>query len=317
MRDLGKMTDNSTPHACPTSDAANQAGSFHVSMKPPLSFEKQLDLMVQRGLVVDDRELAIKRLSETNYYRLRGYWLTYEDNGRFLPGTTFENVWDTYALDSELRDWAWKAIAPVEIKARTLLAYHLSTECGPTAHEDVRYFRSTLAHAKSMESLTRERNRALKDGVPCVVHNVEKYGDLPIWAAVEIMSMGTVSQLYGNLDPSRSDVAKLVARGFNIKPFMLRSWLRHLTYVRNICGHHSRLYNRVMTTRAALLRADSRYDGDKEFPTIVVLRRIYERSWPDAWDGMVGELANVVGRHAGVDLSPMGFPDDWEKAVRR
>lgn len=45
------MTDNSTPHATRPSDGANQAGSFHVSMKPPLSFEKQLDLMAERGLV--------------------------------------------------------------------------------------------------------------------------------------------------------------------------------------------------------------------------------------------------------------------------
>ena len=313
---MGRTHINSTPHTTHGREA-NQAGSFHVSMKPPLSFDEQLDLMVERGLLVDNRELAIKRLSETNYYRLRGYWLTYEDGGRFLPGTTFDNVWDTYELDSELREWAWRAIAPIEIKARTLLAYHLSTACGPVAHEDVRYFKSARAHAKSMESLTRERNRALKDGVPCVVHNIERYGDLPIWAAIEILSMGTVSQLYGNLDPSKSDVSKLVAKGFGVKPFMLRSWLRHLTYVRNICGHHSRLYNRVMTIRAALLRVDSPYDSEKEFPTIVVLKRIYERSWPDTWGEMADELSGIVDRHAGVSLSPMGFPSGWESVLGR
>ena len=301
---------NSTPHAT-HEYGANQAGSFSISMKPPLSFEEQLDLMIGRGLIVNDRLLATRGLAESNYYRLRGYWLTYESGNRFKPGVTFEQIWDTYELDADLRNWMWHAIAPIEIKARTQFAYHMSRECGPIAHENARYFRSTQAHARSIASLTRERNRALKDGVPCVVHNIEKYGDLPIWAAVEKMSMGTISQLYGNLNPDNNNVAKLIAQNFRIKPFLLKSWLRHLTYIRNICGHHSRLYNRIITTRANLLKANSGYGGDKEFPTLLVLKRIYERSWPDRWSMLFEDLLNAFEQRPDVSLLPMGFPENW------
>lgn len=305
---------NSTPHAT-HEYGANPAGSFSISMKPPLSFEEQLDLMIGRGLIVNDRPLAIRRLAESNYYRLRGYWLTYEGDNRFKPGVTFEQIWDAYELDADLRNWIWRAIAPIEIKARTQFAYHMSRECGPIAHEDTRYFRSTQAHARSMASLARERNRAQKDGVPCVVHNIEKYGDLPIWAAVEIMSMGTVSQLYGNLNPDNSNVAKLIAQDFRVKPFLLKSRLRHLTYIRNICGHHSRLYNRIITTRANLLKVDSGYDGDKEFPTLLVLKRIYERSWPGRWSMLFENLLNAFEQHPDVSLLPMGFPENWRSML--
>lgn len=302
--------EDSTPHAT-HEYGANQAGSFSISMKPPLSLEEQLELMIGRGLIVNDRLLAIRRLSESNYYRLRGYWLTYEAGNRFKPGVAFEQIWDTYELDAELRNWMWRAIAPIEIKARAQFAYHMSRECGPIAHENARYFRSAQAHARSMASLERERNRALKDGVPCVVHNIDKYGDLPIWAAVEIMSMGTVSQLYGNLNPDNSNVAKLVAQDFRIKPFLLKSWLRHLTYIRNICGHHGRLFNRIITTRANLLKTDSRLDGDKEFPTLLVLKRVYERSWPGRWSMLLENLSNAFEQHPDVPLLPMGFPENW------
>lgn len=284
-------------------------------MKSPLSFKDQLALMRERGLAIPDEDSALKRLSESNYYRLRGYWLTYENEDRFLRGTTFDTIWDTYCLDIELREWMWRAIAPIEIKARTLFAYHMAMECGPVAHEDSRFFKSPQAHSKSMESLARETKRAQKSGVPCVVHNIEKYGDLPIWAAVEIMSMGTVSQLYGNLDPKKSNVSKLIARDFGVKPFLLKSWLRHLTYIRNICGHHSRLYNRIMTTRAKMIDADSSYDGNKEFPTILVLRRIYERSWPDRWPALVDDLSAIFSRYPEVPLRPMGFPENWHEVL--
>ncbi|MDM8163045.1 Abi family protein [Collinsella intestinalis] len=312
---MGNNALDSTPRATHES-GANQAGSFFTPMKPPLSFTDQLELMRNRGLTVGDEELALRRLSETNYYRLRGYWLTYELNGRFIPGTTFDSIWDTYELDCALRTWVWETIAPIEIKARTLFAYHMSMECGALAHEDNRYFKNTIAHAHSMESLTRERNRALRDGVPCVVHNIEKYGDLPIWAAVEIMSMGTVSQLYGNLDSAKSGVAKSIANGFGVKPFILKSWLRHLTYIRNICGHHSRLYNRIMTTRANLLKRDSRHDSDKEFPTFLVLKRIYEQSWPKQWPSRLNGLDAAISKHGGVSLQPMRFPEEWRDILK-
>mgnify|MGYP005761415855 FL=1 len=312
---MGIMGSDSTPHATHDS-GANQAGSFSISMKPPLSFSDQLSLMESRGLIVDDRASALKHLAESNYYRLRGYWLTYEQGDGFVPGTTFDEIWETYLFDNELRDWVWRAIAPVEIKARTLFAYHMAMECGPVSHEDNRLFRSTMAHARSMESLAREKNRALRDGVPCVIHNIEKYGDLPIWAAVEIMSMGTVSQLYGNLDQSKSGVSRLIAKDFEVKPFILRSWLRHLTYIRNICGHHSRLYNRVMTARANLLKADARYDSDKEFPTFIVLKRIYERSWPERWQSMLDGLDDIISSHERISLSPMRFPSGWREILK-
>lgn len=86
---------------------------------------------------------------------------------------------------------------------------------------------------------------------------MDKYGKLPVWAAVECMSLGTLSMLYGNLDPdtgtsdSSRGVQAEVAEAFGTKPYYLRSWMHHLTTVRNIAAHHDRFYNRVMTIRPA------------------------------------------------------------------
>lgn len=311
---------NSTPHASSGNVAANQAGSSFAAMKPATSYGEQVALMESRGLAIGDRALAMRRLSDANYYRLRGYWLTFERDGRFLPGTTFEDIWDAYELDDELRLWAWRAIEPIEVKARTSLAHHLSRACGPAAHEDASLFRSARSHAHSMDNLRREVKRAIDGRVPCVIHNMEKYGRLPMWAAVEVMTMGTVSQLYGNLGTAAAygdgtEVSRAVASDFGIRPYYIKSWLRHLTYVRNICGHHSRLYNRVMTTRAAMLKRDAALDGPKEFPTLVVLRRLYERSWPENWQALASSLAEMTGRHERTSLRPMGFPENWKDVL--
>lgn len=314
------MAIDSTPHAS-IHDAANQAGSFSfLPMKPALSYDEQLQRIRERGLIVSDEAKAISWLSDTNYYRIRGYWSAFEHDGTFMSGTALDDIMQAYQLDQGLRLWLWHAIGPIEIKARTSLAYHLGMACGPLAHEDPNNFISTAAHFRSVKGFMKELERAKRNGVPCVVHNLNKYGDLPIWAAVEIMSMGTVSQMYGNLSnkAAYSDgttVAKAVARDFAIKQFHLKSWLRHLTYIRNLCGHHSRIYNRTMTTKATLLKVDAAYDGPKTFPTVITLMRMYERLWPEKWIDMSHKLASIVDTHSSVPIDPLGFPDDWETII--
>ncbi|WP_102372434.1 Abi family protein [Enorma phocaeensis] len=313
----GINNTDSTPHA--RGNAANQAGSSSFRPLPvATTFEQQLAKLEERGLYIGDEDFAIAKLKDLNYYRLRGYWLTLEREGRLVEGASFNDVWEIYQLDAGLREWLWHAIAPIEVKLRTQFAYHLGNRCGVDAYLHLANFKNAHSHAAALKGFVRERDRAYRQGVPCVIHNMDKYGRLPVWAAVEIMSLGTLSMLYGNLDPGagRGDgdkgVAALVASSFGTKPRYLGSWAHHLTTVRNIAAHHDRFYNRLMTIQPLMLRQDRAYAGAKQFPTLLIIKRIYERSWPEEWGYIAAELAALVDAHPGVDLAPMGFPAEWK-----
>ncbi|WP_143750233.1 Abi family protein [Collinsella sp. An7] len=319
LADGGINHIDSTPHA--SGNAANQAGSSFSPLPEATTYVEQLSKMKGRGLAVADEGLAIARLRDLNYYRLRGYWLTLERDGSFIEGASFDDIWEIYQLDRGLRTWLWRAIAPVEIKLRTQFAYYFAHLCGADAYLNVENYRSASGFQKAVSNFERERDRAYSQGVPCVVHNMDKYGKLSVWAAVECMSLGTLSMLYGNLDPdtgtsdSSRGVQAEVAEAFGTKPYYLRSWMHHLTTVRNIAAHHDRFYNRVMTIRPALLKRDEkcvrRRDMSKQFPTFLVIRRIYEKSWPEEWESLLDELASCIEQHPSVSLIPMGFPKDW------
>lgn len=315
----GIKNSDSTPHA--SGNAANQAGSSFLPLPCATTFDWQLSKMKERGLVVSDEDFALARLRDLNYYRLRGYWLTLEQDGRFKEGTSFNDILDIYRLDCELRGWLWQAIAPIEIKLRTQFAYHFARLCGPDAYLDSDNFWSSKSHERAMGNYRRERDRAYDQGVPFVVHNMDKYGKLPIWAAVEIMSFGTLSMLYGNLDSKSGEtdgkpgVADSVADAFGTKRMYLRSWAHHLVTVRNIAAHHDRLYNRVMNIRPQMLRRDSRYASDKQYPTLLTIRRIYEQSWPAEWNELSSDLSSILETYPGVDLAPMGFPGNWKEPL--
>ena len=321
------MTHDSTPHAS-ASGAANQAGSFHIYQKPPKTFIEQAGIMASRGMDIRDTEDAASWLSDVNYYRASGYWLTFKHGDTFMPGTSLDDIQSVYGLDSELRLWLWTAISRIEIKARTSFAYHLSMATGSAmAYENPVYFKNRSSHEGAMKAIEKERDRAYDEGVPCVRHNMDTYHMLPLWAVVEITSMGMISRMYGNLSdaaryPDGRTVRDAIAGDFDISPVHLQSWLRHLTYVRNLCAHHRRVYNRMMTTLPKLLDNDKTVLNTKHgrsskrvFTSIVIIMRIFQRTWPGDWPGMARRLAEVIDSHPGVSLLPMGFPGDWKKII--
>ena len=118
-------------------------------------------------------------------------------------------------------------------------------------------------------------------------------------------------------EPLTKLLKSAVANDFGVKATYLVSWLRHLTYVRNICGHHNRFYNRMMTSRPKMLKMDSGLARcGKQFLTFVILMRIYEQSWPEAWSDRYDGLARILEGHGNASLTPMGFPEDWRDVLK-
>ncbi len=78
-----------------------------------------------------------------------------------------------------------------------------------------------------------------------ITHNKTKYGlPIAIWTACEVWDFGTLSKLYQGMLP---DMQKAIANKYGIsKPLVFESWLRCLNYLRNLCAHHCRLWNRSL-----------------------------------------------------------------------
>ena len=66
----------------------------------------------------------------------------------------------------------------------------------------------------------------------------------PSWMMIEITSFGSLSMLFQNLQLPHDKRA--IAHSFGVDDSTFASWLHSIVYVRNVCAHHSRLWNRVM-----------------------------------------------------------------------
>ena len=90
-------------------------------------------------------------------------------------------------------------------------------------------------------------------------------------------------------------------------------WLKCLSYVRNICAHYGRLYNRPLTSKPRLDYRSKRMgiQQDRIFAHIYTLKQlIYDQ---DKWKDFITRLEALISSYKEVvELKRIGFPEDWE-----
>jgi len=212
--------------------------------KPFLDIEAQIAKLKSRGMIFEDEKYAKKQLENINYYRLSGYWLIYEENHsthKFYDNIKFESIINLYIFDRELRLLFLEAIERIEVSIRTRFAHILSQKYSSHFHLKPELFYCPIKYAQTLVKLKSEVNRSKET---CVVHFKNNYKESlpPIWSSIELMTLGQVSNWFDNLK-YRQDKQK-IAKFYNLDEKVLSSFLHHLTIIRNISAHHSRLWNK-------------------------------------------------------------------------
>ncbi|MFT6908393.1 MAG: abortive infection bacteriophage resistance protein [Oleiphilaceae bacterium] len=291
--------------------------------KPPLSFKNQVDKLKLHGLNIPDPDKAEFYLSQLNYYRFSAYCLPFEQDHAthaFQANTSFDDVLNLYIFDRELRLLVLDAIERFEVSLRTQLAYHLSHNHN-TAHPhlDPLVFHSRSIYDVSLKNLTDEVTRSREDFIR---HLQQKYSESlpPIWAAVELMTIGQLSKWLSNIKKRRD--RQDIARFYQIDESILTSFCKHLTHVRNYSAHHARLWNRGFTLTMQIPRKGQQsliqsFDSSnlrgqqqrKLYNTLVMLLHLMNIMNPHhSWGQRLFELIN----HHQIDCNKMGFPRDWK-----
>lgn len=282
-----------------------------------ISFTNQIELLKQRGLAFSEETKALHLLQNISYYRLSGYWyplLSDKQNHIFRPGSTFETAYSLYKFDSELRKFVIVELEKIEVAVRTQTAYILSSRYGANWFEDASLFANPIHHTKILAKIDEEYQRS--DEV-FITSFRTKYSDHypPSWMTMEITSFGTLSILYNNLLPRQAK--RKIANYFGLADSVFASWLHSIVYIRNICAHHSRLWNRALGVRPLMPRTPH-----KTFITIppsgtrqvyfILSMIIYLLNTVNPNHSFIPRFKELLNRYPMVDTKAMGFPEEWE-----
>lgn len=325
-------------------------------VKPWRSHEEQLDLLIVRGLHVTDRPKALECLRRIGYYRLSGYWFPFrersgpvvllDEQGRkprktskvetlaldqFKPGATFENAVQLYVFDKRLRLLALDALERIEIALRVDISHTLGKL------DTFAYLRPDLLHSdfshkldpksglsRHHDWLGKHAQLISRSKEEFVRHNKGKYGlPMAIWVACEVWDFGTLSKLFAGMRELEQDAISSRYGLHNGRIFA--TWLRSLNYLRNVCAHHSRLWNRNIIDQPRLPSAaevpwiapfeEDEHAQARVYLLLCIARHLLSVVHPNStWSTRLQEHLSGFPdlRHLGLDLTGMGAPADWE-----
>ena len=287
-----------------------------VPAAPDRSAGEQINRLTQFGMNIpeDARENAALLLRHIGPIRLSEYWqplateIDADGNGRFPVGTTFSDVVELYIFDHKLRLLVFDAIAHVEVSMRSHWASHLAQAPGGghQAYMNPKLFNDKYAGALA-ETLAAYLRNARRKSKPLDV--------LSIWELAEFMSLGHISRWYSNI--KNSAIRQAVANHYGVDEKALTTLLHHLTYIRNICAHHGRLWNLNLTVHLELPRNKpqslapnfNRHNRHKIYNTLAMLAYMLDVMHPFLdWRG---RLLALLDEYGSVPKSQMGFPGDW------
>jgi abortive infection bacteriophage resistance protein len=309
-----------------------------VFTKPYLSVPEQVALLKRRGMVISDDGAAEAYLRRIGYYRLSGYWHSWRNStppnppsqpalivhDDFRPGAEFRHVVELYVFDKKLRLLILDGIERIEVGLRTEIALLLGLY-SPVAHRDPTYLsrrftNATTNHTEWLKKLDKSYSRSKEDFAK---HYKAKYlPPAPLWIAVELWDFGMLSHF---LEGMRDADLNIIAAKYGFpRRDLLTSWVRSINFVRNVCAHHGRLWNRSMIDqpKSPALGAIPSLDHlvtdmhaqERLYGVAVAIRYLLQKVNPSTtWGARLGDLLDKFPSAPGISIRHMGFPSDWQR----
>jgi hypothetical protein len=299
--------------------------------KPALSYSEQLSTLKKRGLIIENEGKALHLLEQISYYRLSAYWFPLLEEPkrehRFKPNTTFETGFRLYCFDRELRKLIQAELEKIEISLRAKMIYEFWHKHDAFWFLNKNHFKSEGKFNQLITKLNEAVNKSDEDFIRSFK---EKYSDPlpPACMILEVSSFGNLSSLFGNLKNGSKEGRK-IANYYGLDEGTFKSWLHSLTYVRNLCAHHSRLWNRIMDISPKIPTTPK-----KPFIKNIILPNHINPNVPFSNNNRVyfllcmlvylmntinpkhkikGKFSELLRKYPSVDIKSLGFPEDWEK----
>lgn len=298
-------------------------------------FQTYDDLLIflqkEKNLVIEDTDQAKHTLAKTGYFSLiTGYKDTFKNptTGKYMDGTTFEDIYRLYQFDNELRNIFLKYMLIAERSVKSSLAYHFSAAYGEnqTEYLSLSHYMPTASMQHGIQKLLHVFHYQLsyKNEHDYINHYKAKHHNVPLWIMVQVLTIGQLSHMFDYL---KASVPIKVCNDFQqISRKDMHSFLSIMTKHRNVCAHGERFFNYVtkdsitdtlIHKKLRIPQKDGRYQMGKNdiFSEVIILKYLLDR---EDFRSFYYELKHCLKDHAPGEgiLVSMGFPENWTSIIR-
>jgi abortive infection bacteriophage resistance protein len=303
--------------------------------KTPTTYSEQIALLKKRGLNIPDEARAIRYLQQISYYRLSAYFIPYQEKkDEFNAGVGFDQILETYKFDRELRLLVFDCIERIEIAIRAQLIYVLAHNHNSSHWQDIpSVFKPayTDRQGKEIDAFNETQkiistNCASKNPEVFIQHYLDNYSspkNPPSWMFIELLTIGELSRLYKGLNQNKDK--QDISDFFGLHHTVFASWLHTLSYVRNICAHHARLWNREFAIKPDILLKPRKQwvispfnNNQRTFYFLCTLKYLLWGANPN--NHLSAKLDHLFLKYSGVPIQFLGIPTgknslmlDWKE----
>ncbi len=296
------------------------------------TIDEQVDILKRKDLIVDNNEKTREILFRENYFFISGYrhlFMTKESGKKFLPGTTFEELYATFLFDRAIRNTFFKNILIVENNIKSIISYQLSRKYGFKEKdylEPQNFSQDSLQSRQVYDVLNKVKRQIRVNGRKhtATYHYIENYGYIPLWILVKVLSFGIMAEFYDILkDEDKVEISNF----YKVNSEVLGIYLSLLSNFRNVCAHEDILYDhrtqRVIpdTFYHEKLNISSDEDGyiygKNDLFSLVIILKVMLRK--EEFDIMIEEIKREVqSLDEAINVVPLdtilnriGFPSNW------
>ena len=284
-------------------------------VKQPTTIEQQIQILKSRNVIIDDEETAVRYLKLYNYYFITGYLHPYKNkkDGSYIP-ISFGKILNQIQFDMRLREICMYGLDIIEKSLKTMLAYHFSHNY---QYGNIAYFYKEFFPGKesSHEKLISYYQKAVENNkdLPFVKHNMNTYGILPTWAAIELFTMGNLENFFKLL---KNECIREIEKEIGFPKNKIANWIESLRIFRNMVAHNQRLYNFTIPSTPIKTKEYNEQSG-KIFDYIVVMKYLFLdiKDWNEYLIPRIEYIFEDFKEE--IELKCIGFPKNWKDILMK
>lgn len=215
--------------------------------KPFLTYEQQIQKLIDKGLTINNHGDAIELLKKHSYFALiSGYKKPFKTKqGIYKPHTSLDDIYSLYTFDDTLRTNILCNILKVEKHIKSLISYSFCKTYGEDQQHylDATKYNYSRTNQSDINDLIGRLSKIASDpkDYSYIQHQLKQHRNIPLWVMMKALTLGTVSKFYSFLPQS---IQSSVSIEFDyVTENELVRMLDLLARVRNVCAHNERLFN--------------------------------------------------------------------------
>jgi len=212
------------------------------------TISQQVEILKNKGLIIDDIEKAEIILLKENYFFLNGYrhlFMNSASDRTFVTGATFDELYSLFLFDRYSRNIFFKNLLIIENRLKSVISYQMSKKYGYKEKDylNFRNFTQDPEKKRRVKDVIEKMKRQIRINTSrhnATMHYLKNYGYIPLWILVKVLSFGMVCELFSILkDDDKLEVASI----FNISVEYLEDFLPILSNYRNLCAHEDIVFD--------------------------------------------------------------------------